>query len=1142
MGSKAAVSRAGTESPYIDRLAALARQKGTESLPSELQAYFPPPTSQWNEVQTEDVKENPTLQSELARRLDYSPSKWLLEQEAPRLREIRRLHAHGNPANAQLPEYPGDDKDIYEWAREGQLSGLCLSGGGIRSATFNLGILQGLAAHGKLGVFDYLSSVSGGGYIHSWLAAWLNRQAEEEFSKTPATPRDKAMRDGFVQVTEKLCPPPRHSSKTWPRQIEWLRKYSNYLTPEVGLLTGDTWAMVAMWIRNVSLNQCLLLSIFALMLMLPHVLAYNDWVIAPPRPVATASKTIATVQSSDADAELVLQLRVPAAPASDHTSKTVSSFVWNDLRACPRIWFSERPSWWGCGGLTALALGIVALCLLLWREYTRTREPDMSERAVADAVVEREAAGRELQQAESRLVSSDVTDNTEKVKADAEAAQKRFNRASKSLAAAKAAQQKARTDAPRPVTRRLRHEWWLALGSAIVPLFVFGLCISYYVILEDPDLEVLGFALLVELGLLVWIGTFAGGALIEWNYRAENQKPSPPTGYGKQVPRVLRGVGLVLLGTPAAIAGATGGIGIAILLRSSAMSHIANWLYLNSPGSTPRAVQIVFGTALFSWLPMVTLVIAAGLIGRWFPDWLAEWLARIRGYSLLAGLGWTALCGTSLLMPGVVAHAFHSGWIKWPAVLMWAGSTIGSVIAGKSPKTSGDKDGSSSPGILSVLLLAGPYVYMIGVMVTVAWVLNAVHAHLTLAHVFWLVCLLVPGSIALIFGFTLDINEFSMHSFYRNRLTRCYLGASNLHRDPSRVTGFDDRDTRGLQVARLLPDGPDPSPQRPYLYPGPFPIFCCSMNITQGEDLGWQERKAASFAFTPLYSGYEVPWPAGTRSQKVTYNGFVPTHTYAYPGGPNLATAMAASGAAISPNWGYHTNPALAFLLTMFDVRLGWWIANPRRSCHAGQTISNDREELDYSSPRFVPLWLGQELLGSIKDTSAYIYLTDGGHFDNMGLYELVRRRCYRIVICDAEEDASYIYEGIGNAIRKCRIDFGVEINLDLSSLTPNTASKLSPAHVAYGTIRYPETPDKTEGTVIYIKASLTGKAASTQTPEQPFPGSVSLPDVPGDVQNYKLQHAAFPHDSTLNQWFTESQFESYRRLGQTVAECVFGK
>ena len=108
------------------------------------------------------------------------------------------------------------------------------------------------------------------------------------------------------------------------------------------------------------------------------------------------------------------------------------------------------------------------------------------------------------------------------------------------------------------------------------------------------------------------------------------------------------------------------------------------------------------------------------------------------------------------------------------------------------------------------------------------------------------------------------------------------------------------------------------------------------MNITTGEELAWQERKAASFAFTPLYSGYTVGWTEWRKN--LSFNGFVPTSAL-YPGGPNVATAVAASGAALSPNWGYHTKPATAFLMTMFDVRLGLWVPNPRRSPAAGKRV-----------------------------------------------------------------------------------------------------------------------------------------------------------------------------------------------------------
>jgi hypothetical protein len=159
-------------------------------------------------------------------------------------------------------------------------------------------------------------------------------------------------------------------------------------------------------------------------------------------------------------------------------------------------------------------------------------------------------------------------------------------------------------------------------------------------------------------------------------------------------------------------------------------------------------------------------------------------------------------------------------------------------------------------------------------------------------------------------------------------------------------------------------------------------------------------------------------------------------------------------------------------------------------------------------------------LLGRTNDTSSYVYLSDGGHFDNMGLYELVRRRCRYIVICDSEADSQLTFQGIGMAVRKCRIDFGAEIALDLRPLEHTEDSDCSSAHCVVGTITYPEDPG-THGFVVYIKSSLTG-------------------DEPADVLNYKKEDSVFPHDSTLNQWFSESQFESYRRLGHHVAFSVF--
>lgn len=256
-----------------------------------------------------------------------------------------------------------------------------------------------------------------------------------------------------------------------------------------------------------------------------------------------------------------------------------------------------------------------------------------------------------------------------------------------------------------------------------------------------------------------------------------------------------------------------------------------------------------------------------------------------------------------------------------------------------------------------------------------------------------------------------------------------------------------------------------------------------------------------------------------------------------YPSRPLLTNVLSLQKreAAASPNWGYHPNPA-AFLMTMFNVRLGWWLFNTRCSSLAAEALDSPRQEFVWPAPRFAPFQLFKELLSMADDTSRYVCLSDGGHFDNMGLYEPVRRRCYRIVICDSEQDENYYFEGIANAIRKCRIDFGAEITLDLTNLRPVEQTGNYKSHWAEGRIRYPETPpdvkgkESNEGYIIYIKSSLTGIGKYKDA---------EIPCEPGDIVNFKFSDIHFPHDTTGNQWFRESQFESYRRLGNQVVDEI---
>src|SRR5262249_36208307 len=144
--------------------------------------------------------------------------------------------------------------DIYARIHARNHSALCLSGGGIRSASFGLGVLQGLAQHNLLARFDYLSTVSGGGYIGSWLTAWIHRHPQ---GRDGVIPELKCFRASKID--------PEHEP------IRRLREYSHYLTPQWGLLSADTWTWIAIYLRNLFLNWLVLIPLLATVLAVPRL-------------------------------------------------------------------------------------------------------------------------------------------------------------------------------------------------------------------------------------------------------------------------------------------------------------------------------------------------------------------------------------------------------------------------------------------------------------------------------------------------------------------------------------------------------------------------------------------------------------------------------------------------------------------------------------------------------------------------------------------------------------------------------------------------------------------------------------------------------------------------------------------------------
>lgn len=160
----------------------------------------------------------------------------------------------------ELVEIPLIEKNVYSRAQRAQLVGLAFSGGGIRSATFNLGVLQGMAELGILSIFNYLSTVSGGGYIGSWLIAWIKKEGNKKNGNN-----NEIKKTGLDAVIEKLKPDWNTPDNKEPEEIHRLRDYSNYLTPRKGLLGADTWLLLTTYLRNSFFNLLILvLVLFAI--------------------------------------------------------------------------------------------------------------------------------------------------------------------------------------------------------------------------------------------------------------------------------------------------------------------------------------------------------------------------------------------------------------------------------------------------------------------------------------------------------------------------------------------------------------------------------------------------------------------------------------------------------------------------------------------------------------------------------------------------------------------------------------------------------------------------------------------------------------------------------------------------------------
>ncbi len=362
--------------------------------------------------------------------------------------------------------------------------------------------------------------------------------------------------------------------------------------------------------------------------------------------------------------------------------------------------------------------------------------------------------------------------------------------------------------------------------------------------------------------------------------------------------------------------------------------------------------------------------------------------------------------------------------------------------------------------------------------------------------------------------FFVDVNHTSVHMFYRDRLSKAYVVKQG---GPEIVPATATASTKSPAVAISLVHNDRQLLSKLNTEFGPYHIINAAINLQATQESYRRGRRAESFIFSKHYVGSEPTGYCKTVNMESQSRHL------------NLATAMAISGAAAAPHMGKQTNRLFTFFLAMLNVRLNYWLPNPRYA------VNRNREKVPRSPTRRVgPLYLIRELMGRLTNDSRNINLSDGGHYDNLGLYELFRRECRFIICGDGEADPTLQFNGLGEALRMAQIDFGIIVEM-----TGLDALRAGEQHHAIGKIRY---PGGRVGWLLYLKQSLRGDDTLRATLDLSGYGSSKRRDdsrqydAGAYIAEYKSRNIDFPHQSTGDQFFDEAQFECTRAVGYNVA------
>ncbi len=880
--------------------------------------------------------------------------------------------------------------------RLGDISALCLSGGGIRSAAFALGIVQGLAKRGLLKRFDYLSTVSGGGYLGSFLTAWVQRRGYD------------AVCDDLLSKFRVVDGSP----------LKYLRRYTSYLTPDRGPFTADSLAIVALYLRNLFLNWLIIIPLVLSLIVAVKLYAVLAWTLPASPVLATLLLMLAVSVGGMATLESLRQR-----PGWENYRSTASEF---------HYWVK----WTLFAG--SMLLSVAAAQYL---ELLNQLPAESYDAAVYDPGSPGDFA----------IAKSDGLPASDALRP------------------------------PLPSFLPL-----LIYPSAMVAAIHFVAWIIAFFMSPAPSKE--------DISTRATVRTTAWGAIRN----------------------------LVSFTFAGAVAGSIMGSAFYFVARLFWWFDLAILIVICT-GPIVVAGAVFIGEAIHLGLSSYS---------NW-SDGEREWLATAVGYHARTAVGWLLL--TLCVFGGsyVVFDLYReSGFGKQLLSLGTTGGVAGVIVAwlSKASATAAtireryNTWKNWSAGI--VLAVATPlFIFiavgflsaavnaaLIGQTFTYTTTANIIRQHSPIfdgifplepgelnTRLIGFLAAILAGSAALcvLASRTIATNRFSLHGVYCNRLVRAFLGASRNPRDRRQnpLSQFDEHDN--FDLCELWPNH-----RMQQTIPPQLLVINCALNVLKSENLAWQERKALSLTCTPRSVGaYALnDWSGCYR------------RTSEYAEGLSLGTAMTISGAAVSPNMGYHSSSALSVLMTFFNVRLGAWLGNPGPS---GAAVYRE------SGPRFSALPLIQEALGLTTESRRYVYLSDGGHFENLGLYEMVQRRCRFIVLSDAGCDPDITFEDLGNAVRKISIDLNIRIDFDILNIPPRKTPPAPGSYVAIAKIIYPER-DAPIGHLLYVKPSY----RATE---------------PASVRGYAEANPKFPHEPTTDQMFGESQFEAYRALGEYIMETIDG-